>query len=1221
MKAKLLFGLISMALISSSCATYKAHNVNISTKEIKHIDKNTTNVFLIGDVGKPEEDGSAPKTLLNLQNQFEKADKDDFLLFLGDNIYPRGIPLKNDKAIKAAEHALKLQLDVAKTFPGSVYFIPGNHDWYSGLKGLKEQEKMVEDALGKNTFQPENGCPIEKINISDDIVMLIVDSHWYVTNWNNHPTINDDCEIKTRADFLDEFRGEIKKARGKITLVAIHHPMFSNGPHNGRYGVKENMKPIPVLGTLKNILRTSTGIVNADFSNPFYNDLRKNLIASAQQNENVIFLSGHEHNLQYLEYDNVPQIVSGSGSKTTPLRIRNSDNYGHAIPGYAVLNIGNDKAVDVQFFNSTSEEVEFYKQIKQPEQIPETEYAEITSDSVSASIYSKEDTTKSEFYKFLWGDRYRDEYSTNVKAKVANLDTLMGGLKPFRKGGGTQSKTLHLKASNGKRYVMRAMKKQADQFMQSAILKDQYVEGQFTETASEDLLEDIFAGAYPYAPFTVGPLSDAINLAHLNPKLYYIPKQSALGSYNDDFGNELYLFEEHPSDGHNELASGNFTGEIVSTVDMLQEVLSDESKVIDEKEFIKARLFDMLIGDADRHQDQWRWLVYEDNDKTIYKPLPRDRDFVFSKVSDGFLFGAAVKLIPDARKFRKYEADLKDVKGFNVSGFSLDVAFIPESSKLDWDEQVQLIQSQITDAVINDAFDDLPKELDKQSIIEIKNILKDRRANLQKISDRYVKLISKYAVVTGTNKDDYIHVKALEKGKVGVSLYRKKDDTIKDRFHYKIYDPKSTKEIWIYGLDDDDSFEVEGKISKIKVRFIGGQNNDDYNVGNGKNIVIYDYKSKKNDLSQAKKARIKLTDDYNTNVYDYRKIKNNINQIIPTLGANPDDGLKLGLTNTYTVYGFERNPFTSQHQLKASYYFATDGYELNYKSEFANVIGNLNFGFQAHFQSPNYSVNFFGYGNETENDDDDLGLDYNRVKTRIFRLSPQLIWNSKRGSLIHFGFSYEVNEIHNTDNRFVSDNNLLPENIFDEEHFGGVNAAYNYTNYDNKAYPTNGMHISVETGYKNNLEVSDRSFGYLITDLGFARKLNPSGQLVFATKLKSHLNFGDGFEFYQAASIGGLDGLRGYRNQRFTGKNAFYQNTDIRYSFNRMKTNLIPVKLGVYGGFDYGRVWLEEDTSEKWHNAYGGGFFINAVDLVSANLGVFNSTDGVRVAFGLGFDF
>jgi hemolysin activation/secretion protein len=128
--------------------------------------------------------------------------------------------------------------------------------------------------------------------------------------------------------------------------------------------------------------------------------------------------------------------------------------------------------------------------------------------------------------------------------------------------------------------------------------------------------------------------------------------------------------------------------------------------------------------------------------------------------------------------------------------------------------------------------------------------------------------------------------------------------------------------------------------------------------------------------------------------------------------------------------------------------------------------------------------------------------------------------------------------------------------------------------------------------------------------------------LVLATTLKTHLNFGDDYEFYQAANIGGTDGLRGYRNQRFTGKRAYYQNTDLRYSFSNIKTPLIPIKIGVYGSFDYGRVWLPNfDYSEKWHNSYGGGFFINGADLISANLGVFNSDDGLRAAFGLGFGF
>ena len=112
------------------------------------------------------------------------------------------------------------------------------------------------------------------------------------------------------------------------------------------------------------------------------------------------------------------------------------------------------------------------------------------------------------------------------------------------------------------------------------------------------------------------------------------------------------------------------------------------------------------------------------------------------------------------------------------------------------------------------------------------------------------------------------------------------------------------------------------------------------------------------------------------------------------------------------------------------------------------------------------------------------------------------------------------------------------------------------------------------------------------------------------------------YEFYHAASIGGTDGLRGYRNQRFTGKSAYYQNTDLRYSFGELKTPVAPIKLGVYGSFDYGRVWMPNfDYSEKWHNTYGGGFFVNGAELMSANIGVFNSKDGARVAFGLGFGF
>ncbi|ETN96480.1 metallophosphoesterase [Zhouia amylolytica] len=1214
------FLIVLALLILSSCATYKINAEKDSNNHVDHYDEIAHTFYLIGDAGYPK-NGKAPEALLAMTERFASASKEDFLIFLGDNIYPDGLPGDDNPERDQAELALKLQTDAAKKFPGSVYFIPGNHDWYSGVKGLKRQEKYVEDALGKDSFLPENGCPIEKVNIDDKTVLLIVDSHWYITNWDRHPTINDECEIKTRDHFLDEFTSEIKKARGKTTLVAIHHPMYSNGPHGGSYSFNDHLKPIPILGTLKNVLRTTTGVVNADMSNRFYNDLRKKLITAAQHNENVIFLSGHEHSLQYIASDNLKQVVSGSGSKSTPVRKRNNQDFGYPAHGYAMMTMYKNGSIDLRFIDGSTNSIVFERQIKESTKASTFDFPQQYQDSVISEVYSKEETSKSKLYKLFWGDRYSKYFSTPVKAKTVLLDTLYGGLKPTRKGGGTQSKSLHFEDSEGKRFVMRAVRKSATQYIQAAVFSDNYLKGQYEHTETQKLIEYVFTGSHPYAPIAIATLSDAAGVYHLNPQLFYVPKQPALGNFNSEFGNELYLLEEHASEGHLHLAEGNFTGDIISTLDVIKEIHSDEDVVIDQTNYIRARLFDMLIGDWDRHHDQWRWMEFKEDGKKVYRPLPRDRDQAFSKMSDGLMLGVGVNLIPAARLLRKYSPDLKDVKGVNMEPYPLDMAFLTDIGKEVWDAQVRFIEENVTDEVIEEAMAFMPSEVQDETVLEIKELLRQRRANLQKIANRYYKLISKYGVITGTNKDDYIEISALDNGNVVVSIFRKKDDTIKDRFHHKEYDPGQTKELWIYGLDDDDTFVVKGKNRHITIRLIGGQNNDDYMVEEGRKIVIYDYKSKKNNLDNATKAKVILTDDYETNVYNYKKLKANTNQIVPLLGANPDDGLKLGFVDTYTTFGFERNPFTSQHRFNAAYYFATNGYELNYTGEFAHVLGEFNLGIKAQFNSPNFTLNFFGFGNETGNPDDELGLDYNRVKTRTFRLMPQLIWNSERGSKVTLGINYESIEVDDTENRFISEINVLPVYLFDEVQYAGVHAQYDFINYDNRAYPTNGIKFHLEAGYKKNLDMNDRGFGYLIPDLVLVQKVEHSGKLVLGTRMKGHFILGDDYEFYQAASIGGTDGLRGYRNQRFTGKNSVYQNTDLRYSFSQVKTALVPVRVGIYGSFDYGRIWLKDDESSKWHNSYGGGFFMNATEMITANLGVFDSSDGMRIAFSLGFGF
>ncbi len=1206
-------------ILLTGCATYKAQYAvkekiqkSNSGKKIAH------SFYLIGDAGNSNL-GSVSPALAYLDKHISEASENSTLLFLGDNVYETGVPSKKSKEYPLAKHRIEAQTSIAKKFAGKSIFIPGNHDWYHGLNGLKREEKLVEKALGKNSFLPENGCPLKKVNISKDVVLIIVDTHWYVTNWDNHPKINDNCEIKTRVKFFEEFKGLIKKARGKTTIIAMHHPMFTNGSHGGYYSFESHMKPLPVLGTLKNVLRKTTGITNTDLQNKKYNELKKHIVTLAQENDKTIFVSGHEHSLQYIVEDNIPQIISGSGSKTTATKLAGGAKFTYGSQGYAKLDIYKDGSSNVSFYSVNDNKIIYQTNVLGPDKKKVfTTYPNRKITKKSAAIYTDKEVTKGGLYRYFWGERYRKYFGTKVTAPTVNLDTLFGGLRPVRKGGGNQSKSLRLRDKKGSEYVMRALRKNAVQYLQAVAFKDQYLEGQFDETYTEGLLLDVFTGSHPYAPFTIGTLSDAVGIYHTNPVLYYIPKQNALGSFNSEFGDELYMIEERAASGHGDKASFGFSNKVISTDDLLKNLSKNEKHKLDEAAYIKARLFDMLIGDWDRHEDQWRWAVFKENGYTIYRPIPRDRDQAFSIMGDGALLNLATKMVPALRLMQAYQEDLKSPKWFNLEPYPLDMSLINESDKSIWDAQVKHIISNITDKVIDNSFSNFPDEVQDETIKIIKEKLQGRRKNLQKISDNYFSHINKFQVIKGTHKDDWFEIDRLPNGQTKVTAYRVKKGEKGTIFHQRTYNHSQTKEIWIYGLDNNDMFVVKGDGDNlIKLRIVGGHNNDSYNIINGEKVKIYDHKTKKNTFITANGSK-KLTDDYETNVYNYKKLKNNANVLTPLLGMNPDDGLKIGFANIYTANGFERNPFTSQHMISGAYFFATNGFELNYSSEFANIIGQWNLGFNATYTSPNYAINFFGLGNNTANlqANDIEDKDYNRVKIRKFITGSSIHWKGDLGAEIKLGLNYQSFKVDKTLNRFIATQAI----DFNTQNFLNAEASYTFNNTDNPAFTTMGMKTELLVGYTSNLKKSN-NFGYAVPSISFDYKLVPSGQLVIATKFKGHLTFGNDFEFYQGANLGANNGLRGYRNERFTGKNAFYHSSDIRLNLRRLKTGLLPLHIGVYGGFDYGKVWLENIDSKNWNTSIGGGIFFNGANMMTGNLSAFNSDDGLRIAFAMGFNF
>jgi hypothetical protein len=342
---------------------------------------------------------------------------------------------------------------------------------------------------------------------------------------------------------------------------------------------------------------------------------------------------------------------------------------------------------------------------------------------------------------------------------------------------------------------------------------------------------------------------------------------------------------------------------------------------------------------------------------------------------------------------------------------------------------------------------------------------------------------------------------------------------------------------------------------------------------------------------------------------------------LPSIGFNPDTGFSAGLSGTYTTYSIANNPFSSEQTISVKYYTATSGFEMKYSGEFAHVFYNWNFGLDARYTGPNYAINYFGKGNETFYDEDAVDLDFNRVRINQWSVAPSLKYRKERVQ-VSLGPILESLDVE-LDANSVTGEQFIPSNpVFDKQIYAGAEASFQYKNKSGEiAFIRRGFQFDVTAGYKRNIDEYNNEFTYIKPTLSIDYPLHHSGAAVLATKIGANMNFGENYEFYHAATLGGNNDLRGFRNERFNGKTAFYQSTDLRVGVAQFRTNFIPVRLGFSAGFDYGRVWVDNDTSQQWQNSYGGSVFINGFKALTANIGYYVSDESNRVIFTLGFAF
>ena len=671
-----------------------------------------------------------------------------------------------------------------------------------------------------------------------------------------------------------------------------------------------------------------------------------------------------------------------------------------------------------------------------------------------------------------------------------------------------------------------------------------------------------------------------------------MPYTPSLGKYNETFANLLCLFEERPDEDQSDAANFGFSEDVKGSEKMFEKLYEENDHRVDQKAFVKARLFDMFLGDWGRHDDQWRWAEFDSADYKIYKPIPRDRDQAYTKF-DGFfikqIFGTE-----ELEHIQTFAHKIKNVKKYNFPARYIDRQLTNEVSKQAWVDIAYELQQKLTDAVIEKSVKQLPPELFSISGEEIISKLKSRRNDLVHYAEKYYRFISKQVEVVGTKQSELFEIRRLSDKETQVKLYdlNKEGQPKKDPFYSRTFIRDETNEIRFYGLAGNDVYRIEGNYDNdIRIRIIGGVEKDSVmNLSSGR-IKYYDNPG--NAVTGVIKSH--LSNDSAINAYNYRAFKYNVGHTIKSPTFANVRGIFLQAGYTYKRQQWRKEPFGWEQTLRFNYSLSNKSFGGDYTAIFNEVIGNWNVLIEAAYDQvlKNY---FFGFGNETVHEKD---KEYYTVHTgegtgslglnRIF---------GKYNSVTVSGF-YQTVKVRNEADRFTYDK-LAPADgdIFNRKNFAGAQVSYFYYKVNDVIVPTKGIGFSVNGSLTRNLTESERNFNRYWTTLGFYLPLSKS---ISIASRNGFFTLNGQPEFYQYNSLGGGQNLRGFSRQRFFGKSMFYNNNELRWIPN-IRSYLFNGKIGLIGFIDEGRVWMPGQSSNEWHIGYGAGLLISPFNRIAGTI-------------------
>jgi outer membrane protein assembly factor BamA len=182
----------------------------------------------------------------------------------------------------------------------------------------------------------------------------------------------------------------------------------------------------------------------------------------------------------------------------------------------------------------------------------------------------------------------------------------------------------------------------------------------------------------------------------------------------------------------------------------------------------------------------------------------------------------------------------------------------------------------------------------------------------------------------------------------------------------------------------------------------------------------------------------------------------------------------------------------------------------------------------------------------------------------------------------------------------------------------GGKAVVTVNNLNAELLPTRGVDWETKFTSMAGANSNSNSITKLESDMAVYASLTDPAKVVAVLKIGGGHVFSEHYEYFQALTLGANNFLRGFRKDRFAGSSLAYADLELRVKLCDVRSYVLPGMLGLVGFNDMGRVWVKNDPTKKWHEAYGGGLYFTPYNMVMISVTTALSGEETLVNFTVG---